>query len=73
MLMILADSLGGMSGAIAHWAIIIILIAAVAGIMFVVLRQMGINIPPFVVMIFWILVAAFVGIVAIKFLLSISW
>jgi hypothetical protein len=71
MLSLLAQA--GMAGSIAHWAIIIILIGAVAGIMFVVLRQMGVEIPTFIVTIFWIIVACFVGIVAIKFLLSIAW
>jgi hypothetical protein len=50
--------------------IAIIVIAAVVGIMYVCLQQFGIQIPPFVVKIFWIVVAAVVGILAIRFLLT---
>ncbi len=71
MVSILAQGAAGFS--IVHWIIVIIVIAAVIGIMFVVLRQMGVDIPPFIVTIFWIVVAAVVGIVAIKFLLSMAW
>ncbi len=52
-------------------AIWIILIAAIAAIVFVALRQMGVAIPPWVVQIFWILVVAVVCIASIKFLLSV--
>ena len=56
-----------------HWIIVIIILAAVVGIMFVCLRQFGIQVPAFMITIFWIVVAAVVGIVAIKFLLSLGW
>jgi hypothetical protein len=50
--------------------ITIIVIAACIGIMFVALRQFGVQIPPFVVTIFWIVVAAFVAIFAIRLIMS---
>jgi len=55
-----------------HWIVIVIIVAAVIGVMYVILGQMGVAIPPWLVKIFWILVAAVVGIVAIKFLLSLA-
>ncbi len=58
-------------GGVAGMAIWIILIAAIAAIVFVALRQMGVAIPPWVIQIFWILVVAVVCIAAIKFLMSV--
>lgn len=54
---------------IGQWVIIAIVIAAVIGIGVVVIRQMGVTLPAWLIQIFWILLAAFVGIVAIRFLL----
>jgi len=53
-----------------QWIIAVIVVAACIGIMFVVLNVFGISIPPFVVTIAWICLAAVVGIVAIKFVAS---
>lgn len=50
--------------------ILVIVIAACLGILFVCLRQFGVQIPAFVVTIFWIVVCAFVAIVAIRFVVS---
>lgn len=58
----------GMS--VAEIAIWIIIIAAICAIVFVVLRKFGMAVPDFVVSIFWIIVAAVVGILAIKFVVS---
>jgi len=57
---------------IVHWIIMIIIIAAVIAVMYVILNRMGVAIPGWVVQIFWILVAACIGIMAIKFLLSLA-
>jgi len=57
-------------GGIAGIAIAIILIAAVAAIVFIALRQMGVAIPPWVIQVFWVLVVAFICIAAIRFLLT---
>jgi hypothetical protein len=51
-------------------AIWIIIVAAVAAIVFVALKTMGVAIPGWVVQVFWILVVAVVCILAIKFLVG---
>lgn len=58
-----------------HWgigeiAIAIVVIAAVVALVVVALRQFKVTIPPWVIQVFWILVVAFVVILAIKFVLS---
>lgn len=50
--------------------IAVIVIAAVVGVMYVALQQFGVSIPPFVVKIFWIVIAAIVAILAIRFILT---
>lgn len=62
--------LGGRPWTFGEIIIAIIIIAAIIGIMYVALRQFGVSIPGWLVHIFWIVVVAFVAIVAIKFLLS---
>jgi hypothetical protein len=66
--MLLLAQAGGAT--IVHWVVLIIIIAAVVGIMFVVLQECGVVIPGFVVKIFWIVIAAILGIAAIKLILS---
>jgi hypothetical protein len=61
-------ALGGYS--MVQLGVIVIVVAAVIGIVYVILRQMGVMIPPFIVQIMWILLAAFVGILALYFLVS---
>ena len=51
-------------------AIAIIIVAAIVAIVYVALRKMGVSIPDWVVQIFWIVVVAFVCIVAIRFVLT---
>ena len=55
-----------MTWSIVDIAIAIVVIAAVIALVFVALRQFGVSIPPWVVTVFWIIVAAFVIIFAIK-------
>lgn len=55
---------------IVHWLIIALIVAGCIGIAFVVMRQAGIVVPPFIITIFWIVLAVFVGVIAIKFLVS---
>jgi hypothetical protein len=50
--------------------IIAIIIAGVVGIAIVVARAAGVNVPPWAIQIFWIVIAVLVGVVAIKFLAS---
>lgn len=49
-----------------HLVIMIIVIAAIIGILFIALRQFGIAIPGWLIQVFWIVVAAFVCIGAVK-------
>ena len=60
------------SGSIGSWAVFIIIVAAIAAVVYVVLQQMGVAIPPAVVKIFWILCAAVLGILAVGFLLRLG-
>lgn len=55
---------------ITHWLIVIIVVAACIGVMMVALKQFGVQIPPWAVTIFWIVVVAFVAIVAVKLLMG---
>jgi hypothetical protein len=57
-------------GGIAGLAIWIILVAAIAAIVVIACKAMGVAIPPWVVQVFWVLVIAVVCIVAIKFLVG---
>lgn len=50
--------------------VLIIVVAACIGILYVALRAFGVGIPPWVVQIFWIVVVAFVAILAIRFVLT---
>ena len=51
-------------------AIRLIIACAVVGIAFVVIQRTGVQIPPWIITIFWIVAAALVGIWAIKFLVG---
>jgi hypothetical protein len=55
---------------VAQWAIVIIVIAGIVGIVMVIMRQAGVAIPPFIVTVLWIILAVVVGVVAIKFLVG---
>jgi hypothetical protein len=65
--MLLAQ-LGGYS--IAQIAIAVLIILGVVGIVWAVTKHLGIAIPPIVVTIFWIVFAVALGIMAIRFLMS---
>ena len=66
--MVLAQIVAGYS--LGQLAIAVVIIAAVVALVYVALRQFGIQIPPWVVQVFWILVVAIVVIAAIRFVLS---
>lgn len=55
---------------IADVAIAIVVIAAIVALVYVALRQFGIGIPAWVQHVFWIVVVAFVVILAIKVVVS---
>jgi hypothetical protein len=64
--MILAQAAAG-GYSIVQLLIIVIIVAACVGIMYVALQQFGVQIPRFVVAIFWICVCACLAIFAIRF------
>ncbi len=66
--MILAQLAGGYS--LIQVIIFIIILCGVFGVLFVVMRQTGIQIPPWLMTIFWIVVVCFVAIFAIRLLMS---
>lgn len=75
---LLADTLFAQARAGPFWgytfvevAIAIVVIAAVVGLVYVALQQFGVAIPPFIIRIFWIVVAAVLVIAAIKFVAGI--
>lgn len=53
-----------------QWAILIVVIAGIVGIVLVCLRQFNIAIPQFVINILWIVLCVVVGVLAIKFIAS---
>lgn len=57
-------------GSILYYLVIIIVIAAVIGIVLVALRQFGVAIPSWAVQIGWIVVVAVVATVAIKIVMG---
>jgi hypothetical protein len=61
------------AGELGHYVILAIIVAGIVGIGLVAARAAGLTVPAFVVTIAWILLACVVGVVAIKFLLSMSW
>lgn len=50
-----------------HLIIVIMVVCAVIGIAYVVMRQAGVVIPGWVVQIFWIVVAVVIGVIAIRY------
>ena len=60
---------------IGQWSIVEFIIAAiiviaVIAVLFIYLRAQGVTLPPWIIQIFWVVVAAFVAIIAIRFLMS---
>ncbi len=70
MLSLFADIVVRSSYGIGEILVFVIVIAACLAVLFVALRQFGVQIPPWVFTIFWIVAAAFIAILAIRFLLS---
>jgi hypothetical protein len=59
-------------GSFAQLAIVAIIIAAVVAIAVVVIRQMGITVPAWFLNVLWIVAAAVIGIVAIRWLMAMA-
>ncbi len=55
---------------IADWAVFIVVVAAVVGIVAVVLRVFGVTIPEWVVKILWIVLGAVIAVLAIRLVAS---
>lgn len=55
-----------------HYLIILIIVVAVVAVVYVIFKAMGWTIPQWLVQVFMIIAAAAVGIIAIKFLLSLA-
>jgi hypothetical protein len=55
---------------IGEWIIAIIVIAACVGVMYVALNYFGVQIPPWAIRIFWIVVVACVAVFAVRLMLS---
>lgn len=66
--LLLAQAFAGMS--ILHVIVVIIIVAAAIGILYVALRHFGVAIPPVVITIAWIVFVAVIAILAIKLLWS---
>lgn len=65
---IVAQGLPNMS--VIQWAILLIVLAGIVGIVFAVVRAIGIQIPSYIIHILWILLAVVIGILAIRFIAS---
>lgn len=57
-------------GGVPNLLIYLIIAVACAAVFYVFLKQSGLAIPPYIVQILWIVVAAVIAILAIRFLLS---
>lgn len=55
---------------IGELAIAIVVIAAVCALVMIALRKFGVTIPDWVIQVFWVLIVAFVIILAIRFVMS---
>jgi hypothetical protein len=66
--MIIAQVAAGYS--LASIAITVVIIAAVVALVYIALRQFGITIPAWVAQVFWVLIVAFVVILAIRLVMS---
>ncbi len=53
-----------------EFLIAVVIVAAVVAVVFAALREFGIEIPPFVVRVFWIVCCAVLAVFAIRLLLS---
>jgi len=65
---LMALTLNGVS--FGQLAIFVVVAAAVIALVYIALTQFGVSIPTWVTQVFWVLVVAFVVIIAIKLVLS---
>jgi hypothetical protein len=60
----------GIASTVGWYAIVAVAVVAIVAILVVFARQGGINVPPFVITVLWIIAAAVCAILAIKIILS---
>lgn len=53
-----------------HYLIVAVLVVAACVVFMIAMKAMKVEVPPWVVQIFWVLVIAVVAVLAIKFILS---
>lgn len=59
----------GLAVDVGYWVKAIMIIAGVLGVLYVILRQCNVQIPPFIVQIFWIVLAVVIGCLAVTLLM----
>lgn len=52
------------------WAVLIVILGAIIGLVLIAIKQFGLTIPSWAIQVFWLVVAAVVIIVAIRFVAS---
>ena len=60
----------GQVASLAHVIILVIIAAGIIGIGLICLRQFGISVPPFIVSIFWVVLAVVIGVLAIRAIMA---
>jgi uncharacterized protein (DUF983 family) len=60
----------GLAGTVGYWAIVLIVIAGIIAVVLVILRAAGIQVPSWLVMVLWIILAVVVGVLAVRLILS---
>lgn len=55
---------------ILQWAIFIIVLAGIVGVVVVIVRATGVAVPAWIYTVLWICLAVLIGVVAVKFLAS---
>jgi hypothetical protein len=60
----------GLAGTVGYWGVILLIVAGVVGIVYVIARAVGVEIPGWLIQCGWIVVAVCVGVVAIKLIIG---
>ncbi len=61
----------GIVTTVGTWMLIAIVVAGIVGIAIIVANKAGVQIPGFIIQILWVIFAVVIGVIAIKFLMSI--
>jgi hypothetical protein len=68
--LLIAQGAAGVATGIASWMIILIVVAGVIGVAIIIARAAGVSVPPYIIQIGWVVIAVCIGIVAIRFIMS---